>query len=249
VRLNIYRRSASLFRAPLRTLCILLGAMALSGMPASANEGPVAHWPLDGDALDASGNGLDGTVSLALPAPDRFGRPGRALHFDGGAGVEVSHDPLLDLQGPMSVSLWIRADRIEVSGDRMIFGKSNYVSATNFLLRVRPGGYLQWEYLDYTESIERPLLAGVWHHVAVTAVGPGSGKRIFVDGVEVATTTPPGSAFGLVADPLTFGYANYGAERLEGSLDELRIYARTLDQDEILDLMLEDLVVFEDGFE
>lgn len=249
MRRMLHNRPAVRGSRPPVLACMLLGALLSGAGPTAAGGGPLAHWPFDGNALDVSGNGLDGTLSFALPAPDRFGRAGRALHFDGGAGVSVAHNPLLDLQGPMTVSLWIRADSIQASGDRMILGKSNYASATNFLLRIRPGGFLQWEYLDYTESTERPLLPAVWHHLAVTAEGPGLVKRIFIDGTEVMTSTPPGTAFGLVSDPLTFGHASYGAEHLVGSLDEVRLYARALTQDEILDLVLEDLVVFEDGFE
>ncbi|HRQ66524.1 MAG TPA: LamG domain-containing protein [Xanthomonadaceae bacterium] len=210
---------------------------------------PVAHWPFDGNALDVGGNDLHGVVQGAVPVPDRFGREGRALAFDGSAGVEVPHDALLDMAAGITVSLHFRPDDIQSSGDRMIFGKSNYVSATNFLLRVRPGGFLQWEYQTYTESVELPLLAGQWHHVAVTAESPGGGKRIHVDGVEVATSTPPGGTYGLVNDPLTFGFASYGAERLVGALDEVRLYSRVLSASEILDLALEEIVIFRSGFE
>jgi hypothetical protein len=215
----------------------------------AAATGSVAHWPLDGDALDVGGSQLHGVVQGALPVPDRFGREARALAFDGSAGVEVPHDALLDMAAGVSISLWVRPDDIQPSGDRMILGKSNYATATNFLLRIRPGGFLQWEYQSYTESTELPLLAGHWHHVAATAEGPGSGKRIYVDGVEVATTTPPGQAFGLVTDPLTFGFASYGGERLVGALDEVRLYARVLSAAEILELALEDILIFGSGFE
>jgi hypothetical protein len=213
-----------------------------------AGEGLVAHWPFDGDALDVSGNDLHGSVAQVAPAPDRFGRPDRALAFDVST-VAVPHSALLDLDAGITVSLWVRADEIQSSGNRMVFGKSNYVTATNFLLRIRPGGFLQWEYFDYTESTEAPLQPGVWHHIAVTATGPGEDKRIYIDGVEVATSAPPGIAFGLVDAPLTFGFANYGAEHFTGRLDEVRLHARALSPAEILDLVLEDLIVFADGFE
>ena len=45
---------------------------------------PEAHWPLDdGEAYDVTGNGYDGTVYGAVPAPDRNGTPASALDFDG----------------------------------------------------------------------------------------------------------------------------------------------------------------------
>lgn len=209
----------------------------------------MAHWPFDGNALDVGGNELHGSLLGAQPTEDRFGRMGRALWFDGSAGVNVAHDALLHIEDGITVSLWIKPDSLPVGGNRMVFGKSNYTTATNFLLRLRPGGFLQWEYLTYTESIDLPLLAGTWHHVAVTANGPGSEKKIYVDGVDVQTSTPPGTAFGLVSDPLTFGYAGYGSEYFFGALDEIRIHARALTEAEILELIFSDVMIFVDGFE
>ncbi|MEQ9570178.1 MAG: hypothetical protein RLN75_08315, partial [Longimicrobiales bacterium] len=68
---------------------------------------PVAHFPLDGHAADASGNGLDGTIVGAATATEGVGgRPATALYFDGaGAYVEFGN---LDLPGAFSLAAWIR---------------------------------------------------------------------------------------------------------------------------------------------
>lgn len=256
---NQHARSRPVCRAGrLAPALAVAAAMLLHHAPAAASafhteplEDPalVAWWPLDGDAEDLGAHAMHGSVQSTLPTEDRFGRPARALYFDGTATVTVPHFPAQDQLAGLTLSLWMKADSFPGSGSRMLLGKSNYVTATNYLLRLRPGGNLQWEYQDYTETNGGPLQAGRWHHVAVTAEAPALDKRIYIDGEEVAATNPPGGAFGLVSDPLTFGWAGYGAEYFIGALDEVRIHARALDVEEIRALMLQHDRIFADGFE
>ena len=42
-----------------------------------------AHYPLDGNASDQSGNGHHGESNQTQLTDDRFGRPNRAFDFDG----------------------------------------------------------------------------------------------------------------------------------------------------------------------
>jgi len=46
-------------------------------------EGLVACYPFDGNAMDASGNGNDGTVNGATLTEDRLGNADSAYNFDG----------------------------------------------------------------------------------------------------------------------------------------------------------------------
>jgi hypothetical protein len=227
-------------------------------LPAWASDPPgasmadatlVAWWPLDGNAQDQGPHAMHGDVQAALPTADRFQRPASALQFNGAASVQVPHAPVQSQSGGLSLTMWVKADSFPGAGSRMLLGKSNYATATNYLLRLRPGGNLQWEYQDYTETSSGPLQAGQWHHLAVTAEGPALGKRIFVDGEEVPTFTPPGTAFGEVSAPITFGWASYGTEYFVGALDEIRIHARALGAEEIRQLMRQDAALFANGFE
>jgi len=52
------------------------------------NQGLMAHYPLTGDATDASQYGLDGTGRGAVLASDRFGTANRAYRF--GSGQEIT---------------------------------------------------------------------------------------------------------------------------------------------------------------
>ncbi len=49
----------------------------------NVNDGLVAFYPFNGNALDESGNGNHGTVSGSVLTEDRFGKPNNAFLFDG----------------------------------------------------------------------------------------------------------------------------------------------------------------------
>jgi len=51
--------------------------------PPPPPPGPIAHYSLDGNADDISGNGSNGTIYGATPTTDRFGNANAALKFDG----------------------------------------------------------------------------------------------------------------------------------------------------------------------
>jgi hypothetical protein len=72
-------------------------------------NGLVAYYPLDGDARDASGNGLNGTVvGGTATTADRFGVAGHAFLFQGGLGsVELAGLPVNSQDGATNtLSLW-----------------------------------------------------------------------------------------------------------------------------------------------
>lgn len=76
-----------------------------------SNVGLAAHWPLDGNANDASGNGNHGKVEGATLTSDRNGKANAAYHFDGSKcdAIRVPSSP--SLKGITSVSTiaaWIK---------------------------------------------------------------------------------------------------------------------------------------------
>lgn len=67
---------------------------------ADARAGLIAHYPFDGNADDASGNGNHGTVNGATLTADRFGITNRAYLFDGVTSfIQVPDTQALRLSG------------------------------------------------------------------------------------------------------------------------------------------------------
>ncbi len=83
----------------------------------------VALWKFNGNPVDSSGNGHNGTLKTGwvgssaatatdggtLPklVADRFGRPGMAYDFNNGATIEVPYNSALNPQS-FTISLWLK---------------------------------------------------------------------------------------------------------------------------------------------
>jgi hypothetical protein len=93
---------------------------------------------------------------------------------------------------------------------------------------------------DVWGRIEAPLdqTIGRWVHVAATR-GEDGKKRLYIDGVEVASDGGPREPLGTGEHPLTIGGhinpKNPGkiTQRLHGAVDELALFSRTLSASEI----------------
>ncbi|RIJ48853.1 T9SS C-terminal target domain-containing protein [Maribellus luteus] len=203
------------------------------GISVVAPEDLVAYYPLDGDATDASGNGHDGAVNGATPTEDRNGAPNSAYLFDGNDGILIQHSDALNMSEALSFSCWIKPTVLQ---NAMIFGKSNYTTATNYLLRIQSDGNLQWEYNGFLNTTTKPLEADKWYYIVVTANNPGEHRQIYVNGQLVAETTSSSGPFGSITNPLTIGYASRGAEYFKGAIDDLRMYNKVLSPAEIFQL-------------
>jgi hypothetical protein len=228
----------SYMRRNLYTIALLL-LIALPGKSQVPTSGLVSHWPFTGNANDAGPGTNHGTVDGATLVADRLGNSESAYYFDGNDKITVPHHSSLDMAGALSISFWVKPDELHTSGNRMILGKSNYSTKTNYLVRALPHGFFQWEYQGYTENAVSPVTSTIWHHITVTASGPGTVKKIYVNGILAFEAPVSSGPFGQVTDPLTFGYAGYGSEFFKGAIDEIRIYSRELSSSEVTALYQE----------
>ena len=190
-----------------------------------------AYYPFNGNANDESGNDNNGTVNGATLTTDRFGNTDSAYSFDGNDIITIPHSEVLNSENELSISVWVKPN---IQQDAMILGKSNYTSATNYLLRTKSSGFIQFEYKDFANSNSIPLLAGTWNHIAAVSQDDNS-KQIYINGV-LASHTTANSPYGIVPNDLTIGYASYGSEHFNGSIDDLRIYKSALSESDILSL-------------
>ena len=125
---------------------VLLMALAAPVAPAQVpTSGLEAYYPLDGDASDASGNGLDGTVVGATPAADRFGTPGAAFSFDGTAYITTPFVPIYQQGDGLSISLWIACDAGALNTYVLGLERSDHQEIT---IRVMPTGTANFQFRD-----------------------------------------------------------------------------------------------------
>jgi hypothetical protein len=225
--------------------------------PATSNtnlaQGLVAHFPFNGNAMDESGNGNDGTVSGSSPVPDRFGAAGRAYSFDGiDDYIRVSGSSDFDLSA-LTVSVWIRADDFMSAKSKVVlstlintfadggFQIHNSAGNVSFSYRTVTGG----SFSVTTSQVFTPADDGTWHHVAGTYDYDGTNSivHVYVDGLPRTSDVRATTLIAYDLQDLLIGL-NYDStavggsleREFEGSIDEIRIYDRVLSSNEVWQL-------------
>ena len=219
------------------------GSVPAQGRPAVA-EGFLAHYPLDGDAKDASGNGHDGQFRGTEPATDRFGKESAACRFSGDSYIEIAPPPQRKAGSPMSVSLWANYDDQPahdeyshglLAQDGRWQGRENRVyHLSSFQGRIVQH-FFDWQNdLSATEKVA----PGTWYHIAT--VFDGQAHRLYIDG-----SIQDGKAGELAASdvqPFCIGTLNSWRRdfHFRGRIDDVRIYGRALTREEVAALYHQD---------
>jgi hypothetical protein len=224
--------------------------------PADLANGLVLHLKLDETsgavAIDSSGLAHDGTLQGFVEAPWTPGIIDGALAFnpDGGAGddvVLVPDDGTLDFAASMefTLSAWANGDPAQEAGAPLIC-KGTGGGGEQFAIDVF-GGYRFYGWTGATPPVYLVGGAGVgpdntWQHVVGIFSHSLNRVKLFVNGVEVASTTTPasivqnshevsiGSRQGAL-DPSSPYSLNFN-----GRIDDVRIYNRAITPREIKSL-------------
>jgi hypothetical protein len=82
----------------LLSVCIAAQSYAQNVPAYVPTNGLVAWWPFTGNAIDSSGNGINGIVNGATLTTDRFGNANKAYSFNGSSNsITVNDANSLDL--------------------------------------------------------------------------------------------------------------------------------------------------------
>ena len=212
--------------------------------------GLVAHYPFDGDARDASGNGYHGTMMGPVPARDRFGKEDGAVLFSASDHrIDLPHQ-ILDGLFDVTVSFWLKTSK---SGAQTILSGANRKNDNEHIVyfnsesqfRFYSHGRADPDLPDCDVDI-LPINDGAWHHVAVVRNASETNADFFVDRVgyldrceNLEYRTLRIGAGGLILgqdqDRLDGGFD--ATQVLRGALDDLRIYRRALSAEEVQALM------------
>jgi len=216
-------------------------------------SGPLAYWRLDDTsgttAVDITGNGYDGTY-VAGPTleadgvmADGSGNP--SVDFDGSTEyVEVDEvaDGLVGLAA-VTIEAWVNVD--DFGSGRAVFRINRDIPATSgdnvFGFGISSNGAVSWgDQNDNHNSANGLITADTAHYVVVTR-DSSDDIRIYVDGVWVLTEATAGTTaeaadvaqLGMDWDALEGGGTK--TQFFDGQLDEIAVYTRALDPDEILE--------------
>ncbi len=244
--------SSSNKRIPSITLPLVLGMLWGATARADIATGLVGYWPLDGNAQDASGNNLHGTITKVTPAADRQGNANSAMSFTGAADSVINvGDPVqLQITGEMTLAAWVRLSKTNTNNSRII-AKSGAGGARSFSLNIEAssGGVtfpptfqigISSGASNLTVMDTKPLPTEEWAHMA-GVYRPGTAIEIYVNG-ELRNTNKSGiPATQYTANKLAVLIGNRAAATncgWTGLIDEARIYARALPASDIVELVV-----------
>jgi len=209
-----------------------LGAQDLS-------NGLIAHYKLNGDFTDASGNGNNGTNSGATFSVNRNNHSVKASDFNGtNQSVVVNNSTSLSqISNEITMTVWARIEGYDRAIDNkdyaVLFCKANNENKAQFRIALTPNSYSIINNGKLGEvSSSKPIILNKWVHLA--AVIKDSLAKVYLDG-ELVGTNILNLSYGLEKNsPLTIGRDDAGGvEYFDGKLDDIRIYNRAVTDSEI----------------
>ncbi len=209
------------------------------------HAGLLAHWTFDGPdgARDASGNGRD--LKMSADAMFSDGRLGKALDLRA-AKVDVE-SPRIELPAVFSIALWVRLERGEARLQPLLGYDGQQAGVDDFWLSLPPTAPGSGIVLDVrgrqmgSRAFAKRDVVRIerWHHLAVIADSVQGRAAFYVDGREVTGQAGLRQSFKL-AGPLLIGRRVKGGPLpFDGQLDDIRIYGRALNVEELTALASE----------
>jgi hypothetical protein len=200
-------------------------------------NGLVAYYPFNGNANDESGNGHNGRVANATLTSDRFGTPNSAYLFSGSNDtITVLNDPALNFSGDFTITCWMKTN--STNNDMEIYRKHIDTHSWNgyrlFVNCTAPDYHHIEGHLNAyvaSGSQQAPCSNNVvnnnsWVFVSSIFSSSANEIKLYINGI---LQNEIGSRSGIVSTDADFkiGY------NFEGSIDDIHVYNRTLNDQEI----------------
>lgn len=222
--------------------CVIFGGSVWGDL----TDGLVGYWPLDGgEAVDEWGeNGIDGIiVGNVMPVEDRLGNADAALLFPGESGsyVDLGDHEAFSITGALTLAAWVNLDPENGGRNGRIVAKQGGGVARSWSLNTEnagvPGTFQVAPDPSTIKSIGdlEPLPQGEWVHL-VGVFRPEESMELYVDG-ELRVFEEFDIPFEHFSDnglPVLIGARNAcGNCGWLGAIDEVAIWDRDLDEDEV----------------
>ncbi|MGI6587474.1 MAG: LamG-like jellyroll fold domain-containing protein [Peptococcia bacterium] len=215
-----------------------------------ATAGPIGLWKLDGNGLDSSGNGNDGSVSdVTWVQEGKNGTAGTSASFRGTRScVVIPHNSIFNVDA-LTIETWINTGSSYTfmpAGRVVLFkGRAGYDGHPNVI----PGDYdfrVVNNSLGYIDQIVFNSIFGnlsvkvdykknTWHHIAVTVTKEGL-ITLYSDGKAIATKQGK-SGVCKNSEPIAIGNLigvnDWYCHTMDGLIDEVALYNRALSAEEI----------------
>lgn len=223
----------------------------LSFAQVNLNQGLVAYYPFNGNANDVSGNGNNPTFNNATLTSDRNGNLNSAYHFNGVDNyMKIPNSPTLNTNSSISVCAWVRPTGFyhgKCHGNRVLMkGDADFLSG-NYLLNFDDNAYTGG--MNCTNSVADTIHQTAYgvcggntytyiqknEWILLTYTYDGTTCRFYIncklEGVETISNLTFTNAYDLFLGKMNNSQYPYW---FNGDLDEVRIYNRALNYQEVL---------------
>ena len=205
------------------------------------NSDLVAHYTFEGNAVDLTGNNLNGTIIGTVDFPAGRLANSQTAHFDEqGEYISVPDNQLLRLERDLTISAWVNNQNSEIN---FVFSKvynSNEGPFTSYGLNTHgnaTGADPRFVFSTNTSNSGETFLNDTdqynynqWYHVVGTY--DGSFMRLYVDGVLKAEEQKVGN-IEFTSEAIFIGDNPSSASTYQGHVDDVRLYSRALSLAEI----------------
>lgn len=199
-----------------------------AGIPTDAL---IAYYPFNGNTMNETGLSQYNAInSGAVFTADRFGDPNKALDFNG-TSSRLSFSENFSFNNEMSISCWVNERAVSYAGGIIssIGAWSLYASTLG-----NPGVRF---YSNGENILDGYFSLNEWHHIV--AVAGQNYKKLYIDG-ELAASDNYGGV-NTLGPPMYIG--DYGCSYYwNGLIDDMAVYNRAINQDEVSQLYLGQLV-------
>ena len=210
------------------------------GIDINLSGGLVGYWPLNegigtSSTDDKSTNSNTGTLNNIDNGNWLNGKSGTALDLNGtNEYIDCSNNSTLDILGSFSISMWVYIST-GASGGRYLLSKNTvdrsdvqygfmWSDTYNSIKAIFNGTY-------YGASAHQSVLTGQWNHIV--AVYNMTDMRYYVNGVLSGTPCAITDAITSTTHKLSIGRRNPNHYYFDGIMDEIRLYNKGLNVDEV----------------
>ena len=227
----------------------------LNPLNSTLRNGLKVFYPFNGNTIDESGNGFDGTNISAKPALDRFGLTNSAFTFDGVPGRRISTN-YYGVLGSKSrtISVWVRRTLPLMNYEHIIsYGSPNDVGGDFSVAMGALGTEFNTPYVfsqigvvgGATGNLFSNIRDSKWHNYIVVYDEKGGSSianyKIYIDGVLVANdfniytwvNTNTIKKYPLVIGQYHYTGINSDFRAFNGDIDDIGIWDRALTFEEI----------------
>lgn len=225
-------------------LFVIVSFCAFSQVP---TNGLVGYWPFNGNANDESGNNNNGVISGVTLDDDRFGNTQSSYLFDGVDDAITIHvnsmlqfNPLSD---SYSIVTWVKSNEPTITYSGRIIEHNDNNPGYTFSLQVGPTSNelvcILWDSTNTPNINVGNIFNDTWQMVCFVVDNSNDSLYAYVNDSLIGQVENTLTNICPMSDTIIIGNSNRLDRPFAGNIDDIRIYDRAINKNEVTALFNE----------